>query len=270
MTELLAGLDAYPAYYAHMGPANAAGPDLIDLSPPAVADAAKLAARIAAGEWVVDLRSRRAFAAGHVAGSLSFEHGSDFTNYLGWLIPWATPLTLLGDSAAQVAAAQRDLARIGIDRLARAATGAPAGLGRRPAASVVPRRDLRRAGRGPPPSARGRPGRAAQAGMGGWPRGGCAAYPAPGPARPARRGPPGRDLGALPFGVPGRHRGVPAPGGRAPGRGRGRRPRPGWSRGPAAGDRTARGRRMNGRTRGAGRARASASARHLIYPAGYS
>ena len=40
--------------------------------------------------------SRRAFAAGHVAGSLSFEHGSNFTNYLGWLIPWGTPLTLLG------------------------------------------------------------------------------------------------------------------------------------------------------------------------------
>ena len=125
VTELLAGLDAYPAYYAHMGPANAAGPGLIDLSPPAVADTAQLAARIASGEWVVDLRSRRAFAAGHVAGSLSFEHGSDFTNYLGWLIPWATPLTLLGDSAEQVAAAQRDLARIGIDRLAGAAAGRP-------------------------------------------------------------------------------------------------------------------------------------------------
>jgi hydroxyacylglutathione hydrolase len=125
VTDLLAGLDAYPAYYAHMGPANAAGPDLIDLSPPAAADAGELAARIAAGEWVVDLRSRRAFAAGHVAGSFSFEHGRDFTNYLGWLIPWATPLTLLGDSAEQVAAAQRDLARIGIDRLAGAATGRP-------------------------------------------------------------------------------------------------------------------------------------------------
>ena len=136
VTELLAGLDAYPAYYTHMGPANAAGPDLIDLSPPAVADAAQLAARIAAGEWVVDLRSRRAFATGHVAGSLSFEHGNDFTNYLGWLIPWSTPLTLLGDSAEQVAAAQRDLARIGIDRLAGAAAGRPQDwAGGRPLAS---------------------------------------------------------------------------------------------------------------------------------------
>ena len=32
---LLAGLDAWPAYYAHMGPANTAGPGGTDLSPPA-------------------------------------------------------------------------------------------------------------------------------------------------------------------------------------------------------------------------------------------
>jgi hydroxyacylglutathione hydrolase len=125
VAELLAGLDAFPAYYAHMGPANAAGPGAADLSRPARADAAQLAARIAAGEWVADLRSRQAFAAGHVSGSLSFEHGGDFTSYLGWLIPWGTPLTLLGDTPEQVAAAQRDLARIGIDHLACAADGTP-------------------------------------------------------------------------------------------------------------------------------------------------
>jgi glyoxylase-like metal-dependent hydrolase (beta-lactamase superfamily II)/rhodanese-related sulfurtransferase len=125
VTELLAGLDAYPAYYAHMAPANAAGAGPIGLAPPAVASPAQVAARIGAGEWVVDLRSRRAFAAGHVTGSLCFEHGTDFTNYLGWLIPWGTPLTLLGETPDQVATAQRELARIGIDRLAGAASGDP-------------------------------------------------------------------------------------------------------------------------------------------------
>src|SRR6266536_3536087 len=113
---LLAGLDAYPAYYAHMGPANAVGPEALQLSPPVRADAAGVSARIAAGEWVADLRSRRAFAAGHVSGSLSFEYGSDFTNYLGWLLPWGTPLTLLGDTAGHVAPAQRDLAAVAEDR----------------------------------------------------------------------------------------------------------------------------------------------------------
>lgn len=73
VTELLAGLDDIPAYYAHMGPANAAGPAPVDLTPPRQADAAEIAERLAAGEWVVDLRSRLAFAEGHVAGSLNFE-----------------------------------------------------------------------------------------------------------------------------------------------------------------------------------------------------
>jgi glyoxylase-like metal-dependent hydrolase (beta-lactamase superfamily II)/rhodanese-related sulfurtransferase len=123
--DLLAGLDAFPAYYAQMGPANAAGPSGPDLTPPDRADAAELRRRLEAGEWVVDLRARRAFAAGHVAGTLSFDLDGSFATYLGWLIPWGTPLTLLGHTPEQVAEAQRELVRIGIDRPAAAATGDP-------------------------------------------------------------------------------------------------------------------------------------------------
>lgn len=124
--ELLAGLDAYPAYYAHMGPANAAGPAAPDLCPPALASAAEVSRRIAAGEWVIDLRDRRAFAGSHARGTLSFPLDGSFATYLGWLIPWGTPVTLLGDTADQVAQAQRELVRIGIDRPAAFATGSPA------------------------------------------------------------------------------------------------------------------------------------------------
>jgi len=123
--SLLAGLDAWPAYYAHMAPANLTGPAGPDLSPPRLADAAELRRRIEAGEWVVDLRDRIAFAAGHVPGTFSIPLDQRFATYLGWMIPWGTPLTLLGDSPQQVAQAQRELARIGIDRLAAAATGRP-------------------------------------------------------------------------------------------------------------------------------------------------
>jgi hydroxyacylglutathione hydrolase len=123
--SLLAGLDAWPAYYAHMAPANLAGPAGPDLSPPRPADAAELRRRIEAGEWVIDLRDRIAFAAGHVPGTFSFPLDNRFATYLGWMIPWGTPLTLLGDSPAQVAQAQRELARIGIDRPVAAATGRP-------------------------------------------------------------------------------------------------------------------------------------------------
>ncbi|HEU5155895.1 MAG TPA: MBL fold metallo-hydrolase [Streptosporangiaceae bacterium] len=123
--SLLAGLDTYPAYYAHMAPANAAGPDAPDLSAPRRADPAELRRRITNGEWVVDLRSRTAFAAGHMAGTFNIELAGSFATYLGWLIPWGTPLTLLGETAEDVAAAQRELVRIGIDRPAASATGGP-------------------------------------------------------------------------------------------------------------------------------------------------
>jgi glyoxylase-like metal-dependent hydrolase (beta-lactamase superfamily II)/rhodanese-related sulfurtransferase len=125
VAQLLAGLDAYPAYYAHMGPANMAGPAAPDLTPPRVADAAELSRRIEAGEWVVDLRTRTAFAAGHLVGTLNFELGTGLATYLGWLIPWSMPLTLIGDTPESIAAAQRDLCRIGIDRIEAAASGSP-------------------------------------------------------------------------------------------------------------------------------------------------
>jgi glyoxylase-like metal-dependent hydrolase (beta-lactamase superfamily II)/rhodanese-related sulfurtransferase len=123
--ELLDGLGAFPAYYAHMAPANAAGPDAPDLTLPDRADAGELGRRIEAGEWVVDLRNRTAFAAGHAPGTLNFGIDGGFATYLGWLIPWGTPLTLLGETAHDVARAQRELVRIGIDHLEAHATGDP-------------------------------------------------------------------------------------------------------------------------------------------------
>jgi len=121
--ELIAGLNAYPRYYAHMGPLNRRGPQPPGLSGPARADAAELRRRIDAGEWVVDLRERHAFARAHVAGTVSIELGDPFSTYLGWTIPWGAPLTVIGDHPEQVAEAQLQLTRIGIDQIAAAAAG---------------------------------------------------------------------------------------------------------------------------------------------------
>jgi glyoxylase-like metal-dependent hydrolase (beta-lactamase superfamily II)/rhodanese-related sulfurtransferase len=125
VADVLAGLDVYPAYYVHMAPRNAAGPEEADLSAPATADKAELRRRLEAGEWLVDLRVRTAFAAGHAKGTINIGLDGQFSTYLGWLIPWGTPVTLLGDDAAQVMQAQREMVRIGIDRPAAAATGGP-------------------------------------------------------------------------------------------------------------------------------------------------
>ncbi|MFF5900653.1 rhodanese-like domain-containing protein [Streptomyces argenteolus] len=142
VTDLLAGLEDVPAYYAHMGPANASGPAPVDLTPPAVADSEEIAARLAAGEWVVDLRHRVAFAEGHVAGSFNFEADGKLATYLPWLMPWGKPVTLLADSPGQLARAQRELVRVGIDRPAAAATGVPEQWVRQGEAPVSFRRAL--------------------------------------------------------------------------------------------------------------------------------
>jgi len=123
---LLAGLDTWPAYYAHMGPANLAGPPGPDLSPPRQAGAGEVRRRLEAGEWVIDLRDRIAFAAGFLPGSVSFPLDGSFASFLGWAVPWGAPLTLLGETAGQVTEAQRELARIWAERPVAAATGGPA------------------------------------------------------------------------------------------------------------------------------------------------
>ena len=128
VAELMAGLTAYPRYYAHMGPLNLAGPDEPDLSRPESVEPSVLQHRLEHGEWVVDLRSRRAFAAGHLPGTVSIELADPFATYLGWTVPWDTPVTLVGDSQDQVAEARRQLVRIGIDQLAGAAIGDPVAL----------------------------------------------------------------------------------------------------------------------------------------------
>jgi hydroxyacylglutathione hydrolase len=124
---LLDDLGDWPTYYARMARADSAGPSEPDLGPPALADASELHHRIEAGEWVVDLRNRTAFAAGHAPVTLNFGLDGAFATYLGWLITSGTPVTLLGETPEAVTEAQRELVRIGIDRASAHATGSPEG-----------------------------------------------------------------------------------------------------------------------------------------------
>jgi glyoxylase-like metal-dependent hydrolase (beta-lactamase superfamily II)/rhodanese-related sulfurtransferase len=116
---LLGGLATYPTYYAHMGLLNRAGVATpFHLERPPLISPEELGARIGRGEWVVDLRARRRFADSHVAGTLNLELGTGFSTYLGWILPWGMPVTLIASTESEVMHAVRDLSRIGIDRVA--------------------------------------------------------------------------------------------------------------------------------------------------------
>ena len=146
---LLAGLDAYPAYYAHMGPINRRGPAPVDLSPPEPVRAGRAAppdrGRRVGGRPARPHRVRRRAPAPARSGSSC---PTNFVTYLGWLYRYGTPLTLIGETAEQVAEARRELVRIGIDELAGAATGDIDHPRRRAAAALLPGHRLRRAGHG--------------------------------------------------------------------------------------------------------------------------
>jgi glyoxylase-like metal-dependent hydrolase (beta-lactamase superfamily II)/rhodanese-related sulfurtransferase len=117
--ELLAALIDYPSYYHHMADINRQGPALP--SPEEVSslalDGPGLRRALDEGAWVVDLRDRIAFAAGHLAGTVNIGHAASFSTWLGWLVPWGAPLVLAAEYPEILDAARRDLSRIGIDQL---------------------------------------------------------------------------------------------------------------------------------------------------------
>lgn len=116
VSETLAGLDIFPAYYKHMGPANLAGAGPIDLSELPRLSTDELLKQIAGENWVVDLRNKDSWAKAHLSGTLNFGVSGSFATYLGWLFPYEKELVLISDKANDIAIAQRELVRIGIDR----------------------------------------------------------------------------------------------------------------------------------------------------------
>lgn len=118
-TEALAGLGRVPAYYARMAAINRRGPRVLGrlVLPPAL-DPAAFEAKAVAGVTIVDARDRKAFAAGHIRGSLNIELESAFSGYVGWLVPFADPvLFVLPDAPDALATATTELLRIGYERV---------------------------------------------------------------------------------------------------------------------------------------------------------
>lgn len=116
VSETIAGLDTFPAYYKHMGPANHAGPKEIDLSELPRLSTDDLLKRLAGDNWVVDLRDKDSWAKSHLSGTVNFGVSGSFATYLGWLFPYEKDLVLISDKANDISVAQRELVRIGIDR----------------------------------------------------------------------------------------------------------------------------------------------------------
>ncbi|HEY5890379.1 MAG TPA: MBL fold metallo-hydrolase [Acidimicrobiia bacterium] len=111
----LSGLAPFPDYYQHMGPANLQGRPAPDLHAPPTVEAGHL--DDIDDVVVVDARSRTEFASGHIPGSIAVELRKDFGVWVGWMIPFNSPLVLVLNQNQDLDEAQRQLARIGFDRV---------------------------------------------------------------------------------------------------------------------------------------------------------
>lgn len=116
VTTTLSALDLYPAYFRRMGPINSNAAPHVDLSGLMIFSAGEVNVAIDSGAWVVDLRNRKMWAENHVPGSVSLGVDGSLASYLGWLYPYGRDLFLLSDNPTDIATAQRELVRIGIDR----------------------------------------------------------------------------------------------------------------------------------------------------------
>jgi hydroxyacylglutathione hydrolase len=114
----LAGLPSYPAYYRHMRDVNRRGPRILG-GVPLLAPLSPQQARqsMQSGAAVIDIRSPREFAAGHVPDSYGIPLGSSLSTWVGWVVPFGSPVVLVADDPVGREEAILQLIRIGYDEL---------------------------------------------------------------------------------------------------------------------------------------------------------
>ncbi|GMR02863.1 MAG: MBL fold metallo-hydrolase [Acidimicrobiia bacterium] len=109
MSQLM-GYKQYPVYYKHMAPSN-----LLPLGAPPAGELPLLTTLDEVGDaTIIDVGLFENYATGHLPGSLSFQMSTDDAVYMGWTLPWNSPVVLVG-TKPQVEEVRVHLQRIGWD-----------------------------------------------------------------------------------------------------------------------------------------------------------
>jgi hydroxyacylglutathione hydrolase len=120
VAAVLAGQPEPPKYFAEMKRVNKEGPRILNgFKRPALLQVDALAARLAEKAIVVDTRKFATYSAGHIPGTINIPLNASFTTWAGWLVPYDRDFYLIVDETfAGIDTAVRDLAMIGLDRIA--------------------------------------------------------------------------------------------------------------------------------------------------------
>jgi hydroxyacylglutathione hydrolase len=119
VTRVLAGQPEPPRYFAEMKRINRTGPGMLGghrrpphLPPDRI---------VQLTEWralVIDTRPADAFVAEHVPGTINIPLNRSFSTWAGWLVPYDREFYLVVEDEIRLDEAMRDLAMIGLDRVA--------------------------------------------------------------------------------------------------------------------------------------------------------
>lgn len=118
--RLLEDMPPSPAYFATMKQVNRQGPPVLGPQLPGQTpiDARRLESGQPEGSLVLDMRSKEAFAAAHVPGSINIPLSDNLPTWAGWVLPYDRPLVVVADSPGDMAPVATHLTRVGLDNIA--------------------------------------------------------------------------------------------------------------------------------------------------------
>ena len=114
--EILGHVPPLPPYYKLMKVLNSHGAEPFDSERDVESIRAKdFHQLIKDGHVVIDLRDQLAFGAGHIPGSFGIGSWGSLSTWAAWVVPYETPILLVGARHEPIDEAVRSLARVGLD-----------------------------------------------------------------------------------------------------------------------------------------------------------
>lgn len=115
--RLRAGFGSFPPYFLRLRDVNRAGPPLLaDLDEPGALDPLEVHRLVEEGAWLLDARDIHEWAQAHPRSAVSIALRPAFASWVGWVVPFGSPVVLLVDEH-RLDEALRLARRIGYDRV---------------------------------------------------------------------------------------------------------------------------------------------------------
>ena len=116
---LLDGMPIAPPYFRRMKKVNAEGPPLIGLDLPGRRrfTAKEVNDRVCEHCLIVDVRTKEAFASGHIPGAINIPLGPVLPTWAGWVLPYDRPTLIVLDDPEDMAEVVTHLLRVGFDEV---------------------------------------------------------------------------------------------------------------------------------------------------------